>query len=283
MTFAAQVRYLRSQPGFQNRPVQVLLRLTLWRMLCALHRPVSIRLPARDLLLYLPPDWHGTAKLLYVFRDDFEPDLAVLRNYLGAKATMVDVGANYGMFSLVASRLVGESGRVLAFEPANATFAVLKRNLESNDVRNVTPFRMALSDSAGTMRLYHDVDATRNSLAPTTRSQDFEEVQTGTLDEVLAKAHVHQVDFIKIDVEGADELVCRGAMNTLRVSLPVVLFEHNAPAADRMKLEARNTGKVLADLGYEFYLPGPQLVRAEGRDLPEGNILAVHPRRPKDL
>src|SRR5262252_8984864 len=132
MGLDGQWRYLKSQPGFRKAPMRVLSRLLRWRLITALGRTTVVRLPARELVLQLLPEWHGSAKLIFTFRDDFEPDLATLESFLPSGAVMVDVGANYGIYSLAASRLVGGSGSVFAFEPARSTFSLLERNIALN-------------------------------------------------------------------------------------------------------------------------------------------------------
>lgn len=273
----AQWGYLNAQPGFRRAPIRVIFNLLAWRGRSWLGRPVQIRLPRQGLTLQLPPEWHGASKLLYVFRDDYEPDLGVLQRFLTPGGIMVDVGANYGIFSLNAAYLVGSKGRVLAFEPAQNNFSILEKNLQLNAATQVRALRMALADKPGKLRLYHDPDPTRNSLAPTSNANDFEEVEVSTLDTVLNENKVSKVDFIKIDVEGADELVCRGALETLKSSLPPVFFENNSPAAVRMGLKANGTAAVLAELGYQFYNYHENgLVRLETTEPGEGNFLALH-------
>lgn len=272
----SQWAYLKSQPGFQKAPLHVLFRLLCWRLNCLLGWERTVSLRARRLKFHVPAEWHGAAKLIYVFRDDYETDLALLDRFLSSGQVMIDVGANYGVFSLVASRLVGNGGKVIAFEPARSTFSVFERNLALNGIRNVTALRVALSEAPGKLRLYHNIDATRNSLAPSPDAQDFEEVEVRTLDEVAKEHSIGRVGFLKIDVEGADELVCRGAIQTLRRSFPPVLFEHNRDSAARIGLK-NNTGCALAGLGYHFYhFRGSNLCRIESTDLPEGNIVALH-------
>ena len=278
----AQWDYLKSQPGFHRSPIRVVTHLLSWRWRTWLGRPATIRLPRQQLTLALPPEWHGAAKLLYIFRDDYEPDLAVLQKFLVPGGVMVDVGANYGIFSLNAARLVGPTGKVLAFEPAQNNFSTFKKNLALNNVSQVRALRMALAEKPGRLRLYHDPDPTRNSLAPGSNAQDFEEVEVNTLDAVLKANGVAKVDFIKIDVEGADELVCRGALETLRSCLPPVFFENNSSAALRMGLKANGTSAVLAQLGYGFYqCEGERLIKLASADPPEGNILALHSSKPQ--
>lgn len=277
--FRAQWDYLSSQPGFRATPVRVLTRLLRWRLLCLIKKPVTLRLREQQLTLFLPPEWHGTSKLLYIFRDAYEPDLAILARFLSPGKVMIDVGANYGIFSLNASRIVGRSGKVVAFEPARDSFATLQKNLALNAASNVQPMRLALAQEPGKLRLYHDPDPTRNSLAPARSSEDFEEVEVRTLDGVLAESGVGPVDFLKIDVEGADELVCRGALGTLRTHLPPIFFEHNPIAASRMGLKETGTSDVLRELGYEFFQSeSQQLVKLCQEALCEGNVLALHPQ-----
>jgi FkbM family methyltransferase len=176
--------------------------------------------------------------------------------------------------------LVGPTGRVLAFEPAQNNFSTFEKNLALNQTSQVRALRMALAEKPGRLRLYHDPDPTRNSLAPGSNAQDFEEVEVNTLDAVLSANGVTKVDFIKIDVEGADELVCRGAGETLRAWLPPVFFENNSSAAVRMGLKPNGTAAVLSEFGYGFYqFEGERIVKLEGSEPPEANILALHPSK----
>lgn len=280
MNLGQQWEFLRAHPGFKRAPATVVFRLVVWRMFCSLGKPGSVQLSGPGLRFYLPPLWHGASKLLYVFRDDFEPDLSLMNRFLTPASTMVDVGANYGVFSMVAARLVGPSGKVIGFEPAQSTFSVFQKNLTVNGIANVTPLRMALAEKPGQLRLYHDADPTRNSLAPT-GSSEFEEVEVSTLDHVLAEKKVVSVQFLKIDVEGADELVLRGARATLERDKPPVFFEHNSAAASRMGLAGDGSFRVLEGLGYRFYqTKDERLIPVTAATSEEGNILAVHALSP---
>lgn len=270
-----QWNYLRSCPGFQKEPVAVLFRLLVWRVRCTLKKSAQIRLPKLDLSVFLPPQWHGPPKVIYVFRDEYEPELNVLPKVLGPGKTMIDVGGSYGVFSVVASRLVGEQGTVVTFEPAQATFDILQRNLALNGVSKVKAMRMALADKLGKLRLYHNADSSKNSLAEAGSSTDFEEVEVRTLDSVVQDLGLARIDFIKIDAEGADELVCRGAAEVLKKFRPAVFFEQNAGAASKLGLKGHGTAEFLASLGYKFHVCHDGEI-VESADLAGENILAVH-------
>ena len=70
--------------------------------------------------------------------------------------TVVDIGANYGSYTLIASKLVGNDGRVYAFEPEPGNYDILVKNIEMNGYTNVTPIRKAVSNKQGKVRLYVD-------------------------------------------------------------------------------------------------------------------------------
>jgi FkbM family methyltransferase len=269
--------FLVAHPAFRKHRIAVLGRVLFWRLHCSLKWPATIHMAERKLSMSLPPEWRGPAKFFYTFRDDCEPDLELLEKFLGSGKTMIDIGANYGIFSLTAARLVGEQGRVLAVEPTRATFGILEKNLALNHASNVKAMRIALGEKRGQLRLYHDVDSSRNSLAPANPSQDYEEVEVRTLDSVVKESEILRIDFIKIDVEGADELVCRGGSETFQRFRPPVLFENNRHAASQMGLKDGGTPAFLASLGYQFhqYRDG-KIVKWVNGELPEGNILALH-------
>jgi FkbM family methyltransferase len=127
------------------------------------------------------------------------------------------------------------------------------RNIRLNHGGNIRPWRMALSDRDGTARLYHYSDPGCNSFGESNPVQSGEDVATVTLDGFLATQEVTRVDVIKIDVEGAEEQVLRGAVATLQRHRPLVAFEHGAGSADRYGSGPDAIHGLLTDeLGYEI-------------------------------
>ncbi|MCL5126314.1 MAG: FkbM family methyltransferase [Deltaproteobacteria bacterium] len=264
-------------PAFRNRPLQTLRRLAVWKLICLFKRPVRVKFNPWDLVMILPAEWKGTAKLLYAFREAYEPELVVLEQFLKPGETMVDVGANYGVYSLRASKLVGPRGRVFAFEPASKAFRYLQRNMRENSLENVSAFSLALSNQAGKAHLYLNQDPSRNSIASDLEGSDFEEIETNTLDAILADQGISRLHFLKIDAEGADELVCQGARKTLAAYHPVVMFEVNPEAAGLLGLQKENIGVLLTNLGYRFYKVCPTGKLQQVDKLPAGgNVIAIY-------
>jgi FkbM family methyltransferase len=207
--------------------------------------------------MFFPAQRRGFGKFIYAFREYYEPELAYLEKVLSPGDVFIDVGANFGVYTLVASKLVGTAGRVIAFEPTAESFATLRQNIALNHLVNVRSFQVAVAQEAGKAWLYHGWDPVGNSLGMDPLCGDQgEEVQTAALDDLLEENDVDRVDVIKIDVEGAEELVLRGAIRSLTKYSPVVIFEFNPGCAARLGLSPYAARDLLESLGYEFVVLG---------------------------
>jgi FkbM family methyltransferase len=133
----------------------------------------------------------------------------------------------------------------------------LLQNIALNHFANVRAFQVALTQTRGKAWLYHGWDPVGNSLGmDPLRGDEGEEVQTESLDNLLEENSIDRVDVIKVDVEGAEELVLRGATRTLITYSPVVIFEFNPGCAARLGLSPGGARDFLQGLGYEFVVLG---------------------------
>src|SRR5438093_2874694 len=140
----------------------------------------------------------------------------------------IDVGANVGMFTVPLAHAVGPSGRVLTIEPSPKNVERLKRNLELNSLENVVVEPIAVGDKGGRLVLRLASDPGFHSTAEIAESRGVEEnltVRAETLDQVWLRAHAPAVSFIKIDTEGSEDAVLRGAEQILQACQPVLLVE----------------------------------------------------------
>jgi len=138
----------------------------------------------------------------------------------------VDAGANVGYFTLLAAKLVGSSGRVFSFEPNPATLELMRRNIEINSYDNIKVYEAGLSDRDNTGVLFLDNEG--NSGAASQRQNYGVKVPINlvTLDSILEENSVGQVRLVKIDVEGSEIQVLRGAERLLSsLNAPNVLCE----------------------------------------------------------
>jgi len=240
-----------------------------------------VALSTWDVRLLVPAQWRGAGKIIYVFRDSYDPEVALLAHFLGPGSCFIDVGAQLGIYTVIGGKLVGNGGMVLSFEPAHPAFGFLQRNIELNGLRNVRAFGAALADQPGTAKLYHHPDASRNSIGPPARGANdplsFEEVPVQKLDDVLKDLRVDQVDLLKMDVEGAEELVLRGAEWIVGLCHPKILFEINPSAASALGLSADGAWRLLSSWGYTFYTPEAERMRRLTSPPPGvSNVFAIH-------
>jgi FkbM family methyltransferase len=245
--------FFKTQDGLRQAPMLAAIRLISWLVRCSLRKATIIDLRRWNVRMFLPPNWRGFAKRAFAFRENYEPELIYMERLLSPGSVFIDVGANMGIYTLVASKLVGEGGRVMAFEPSAQSFPILRQNIALNSLTNVCALPVALSDSAGKAWLYHPGLPEGNSLGRDPAwGNDAEEVSTETLDHIVEEASVKQVDVIKIDVEGAEELVMRGATKILTSMHPAIIFEVNPSYSALLGLSAQGASKLLQSLGYEI-------------------------------
>ncbi len=155
-----------------------------------------------------------------------------VRRMLRRGMTFVDVGANVGYYTALAAELVGPEGRVLAFEPSEYAFPRLRRLVAMNQLRCVTVFQCGLADEPGQMTLYGGVeeDLFNNHTATMVPNDNPHQrsVEIDTLDHITDQLNVEHIDFMKIDVDGFEMLVLRGASRLISESrIDNILVECN--------------------------------------------------------
>jgi FkbM family methyltransferase len=197
-------------------------------------------------LLYVPAMIHGIPEL---------PMINLLRALAGTGRTFVDVGAHIGFYAV---GLAPRFDRVLAFEPSRFQHQWLRRNVQLNGYDHIDIAQAALGDERGNATLHVlSYEGGLNSLAPDVASQ-YQPIDAYTVPvEVLDDHGLTDVDLMKIDVEGYELPVLRGAAKTIAASRPLILIEVWVDAARRRDVRAQ-----LEVFGYslEFLFPAsPEL------------------------
>jgi len=115
---------------------------------------------------------------------------------------VVDIGANIGYYTLIFARLVGEQGRVFAFEPDPANFSLLAKNVAVNNYHNVELIQKAVSDQTGNARLYLSPKSTvDHRIYSSNDNRKFIDVEAVRLDDYFLDNN-GKIDFIKMDIQG---------------------------------------------------------------------------------
>jgi FkbM family methyltransferase len=191
----------------------------------------------------------------------WEPDSwSAIAQRLRTGDTFVDIGAHIGYYTLKAASTVGASGRVLAVEPNPRTLKQLQDNVQASNATAVTIFPFACSDSEGILELFAapSVNTGESSLSRANASQEGAvvvsyKVRARPLDDIVREAKVSRVDVIKVDVEGAEYLVLKGASETLARFHPMLIAE---VLDDQLKAMGSSVEKLDALLNSLGYKPG---------------------------
>lgn len=277
-----------------------------WR-LHGLRRRFAKRAYQRDRRLRFDVDLVLWARLsefagarIYVYGTTEYFSTSLFKTLLSPGATVIDIGANVGEYTLIAAKYVGPTGTVLAFEPLPMNFTLLKKSVDDNGFDNVVLSQLALSNKDGDamLRVPGGSNAGVASLAAATETASSILVHCARLDTVLDENALGRVDVIKLDVEGFEPEVIEGAARTLEHDRPWLLFEVNGLMRSRDGVNARSIDS-LRSFGYDMYgveaLGGPRwrLVHVHVGEDPSRfrdrwetdafppNLLAAHPANPR--
>jgi FkbM family methyltransferase len=185
----------------------------------------------------------------------YEPHVsAVISTYCQPGMSVIDIGANIGIHTVAFARLVGDSGRVLAIEPSSENCRLILASARQNGCDNVELVPLALDTKRGWAYFSHHVGS-NGGLVPTSAPEYVEGggwiVPTAALDEVTSD----RVDFIKVDVEGAEGRAMGGALKTLERWRPIVVSEFSCEMLRRVSgMEPEAYLDLFADLGYRLHV-----------------------------
>ena len=220
-----------------------------------------------------------TPYVLLEQEDWFEDEIKFVRRMLAPGQQVIDIGANYGVYTLSMAQAVGPTGRVWAYEPASATAAMLADSLLLNGLDRVLLERSALSSACGSAQLSLSENAELNALLHETRpGAASETVPLVTLDERMNVHRWPAIDFLKIDAEGEETNILRGGARFFAEHSPLVQFEIKADATLQLGLV-----EAFAALGFNAYrlVPGLHLlVPFDMTTPPDGYLLNLFACKP---
>lgn len=188
----------------------------------------------------------------------WEPEsMKSVAEHLSPNATFVDIGAHIGYYSVKAIGLVGPGGHIISVEPNPQTLPKLRGNVEASEGRNVRVWPVACAASESTLQLYAAPgnNTGESSLSKTNASQEGAatvaySVRAMPLDAIVKESKLDRVDVIKIDVEGAEFEVLKGASHTLDEFRPVLVIEIEPEQLKSMGTSAEEVKQFLASHGY---------------------------------
>lgn len=223
------------------------------------NQPIITRLDERLKVRIYPKDRLGVSIFIYGFSEKAE--CLFVKRFLQPGMTFLDVGANFGQYTLLGADRVGKTGSVHSFEPSNRLFNELEYNVALNGFENLCSLnRVAVSDAIGTAELskYEEGAEVFGSLGTHERKEakvlGKETVETITLDSYVEDNAIQRVDLIKMDIEGAELLALHGARELLsRPNAPVLVLELSDVNCSGFSYRAIEIWDYLEQLGYKMY------------------------------
>ena len=159
--------------------------------------------------------------------------LTEIKSTLKSGCVFIDGGANIGFFSLIASKLVGTKGAVVAFEPTPLTFSYLKKNIKVNNISNVIVSNKGLSSAEKNLPFLLTKNPEGNSIISTENKKlkagdKVIKISTISIDKFCKQNHLKKIDLIKLDIEGQELEAIKGSKYILLSNKNIkIIFELN--------------------------------------------------------
>ncbi len=189
------------------------------------------------------------------FLDAFdERGIRFLKNHLKPGDVFLDIGANIGCYTLAASQIVTQTGKVYAFEAISGVFEKLTFNANINKLQNVVLENKAIYSKEDTLTFY--VSARENMgmssiFRHDTESGQTEMVKAISIDQYVREKNIEKIDIIKIDIEGAEMYALQGMTETLQNMKPLVMMELSDDVLPNTEFSKHDVISFMANMGYE--------------------------------
>lgn len=199
----------------------------------------GLRLPGtRRISLLVPRDVAGFNALFEIW---FSRSYGGLQLQPGM--VVLDAGANAGLFTIMASKLIGDSGLVVSYEPSEFYLEVLRENIRINHTNNVVIVPRALSNSSEPI-LLHEKDGFYSDLQDSQGGRTVE-LEATTLDDSMRELGIHSADALKMDIEGGEVRALQGGTATLAQVKHAVVETHSPELNDTSVRLLRNLGFIV--------------------------------------
>ncbi|MDR1895711.1 MAG: FkbM family methyltransferase, partial [Prevotellaceae bacterium] len=250
MSLISLLKFITSHPLNQNHKIKAIIRFAKWQINIRLNPyPIIYSFTDKSKLIIQKS---GSTINFYCGLEDYY-DMTFLLHFLREEDSFADIGANIGMYTVLASGHVG--AKTFSFEPVPSTFSNLKDNIAINHVKDkVASFNIALGAREGIIEFTSSLNS-MNHVA-TENEPNTIKVPVKTLDSILENRKIPSL--LKIDVEGFETEVLAGGGKTLKQSeLKAIIIELNG-SGKRYGYDEQHIHETFLDLGFKPYLYNPK-------------------------
>jgi len=221
----------------------------LFRWMIFIHRPVLLKLA--DFKIYVRlDDWAVGARI--AVKRKYETHVTTyMRHLLKPGHVVVDIGANIGYYTLLAASQVGDTGKVIAFEPHDQNCTLINMSLQANKFTNVVVHPYAVLDKKGEIG-FNIVEGSSNGVIDLIKTSRYQ-VDAIQLDTFLKNEH--RIDIVKLDIEGAEGLALKGMHKLIQQHQPIIFTEFSPHSLiTRSGISAEEYLDRLHELGYQLFI-----------------------------
>jgi FkbM family methyltransferase len=212
---------------------------------------------------YSRPAWHTLKESGVKFHfsslpeSDTTTSIYLKKAALGPDSVVIDLGGYCGASSYFFAKTAGPNSRILCLEPDPLNYDSLLRNIQFHQLKNVTSMPLAVWSHSGKLRFETEGNMGSGVYEIHARNTHAVGVESITLEELAAKQGLERIDFIKMDIEGAESVVLRAAASLLKKYRPCLIVEPHIVAG---KLNTDEVAQILRDIGYTLeFIPQGEL------------------------
>lgn len=187
-------------------------------------------------------------------------EIFLMKNYspkglkIGQKDIVIDIGANIGVFSLYASMMT-RKGKVYSYEPFNAHYKRLQDNIALNNIKNISPFNLAVCKNSGERSLFINKECSgMHSVVFEDNNKEEVKIKCTTLEEIFKKNKIKKCDFLKVDCEGAEYEIIYNTSNKIFDKIDKIALEFDN--IDNGKKNCQELKKFLEKRGFKIIIHG---------------------------
>lgn len=225
-----------------------------------------------------------TSYVLLEQEDWFEEEMSLIRRLAHPGMKAIDIGANFGVYSLVLAARIGQQGKLWSFEPSTNTASCLRRSIAVNGFDNTELLQLGLSACSGQVSFSNSPHPELNAINGAAEGEPHEQIEVITLDEGLARYAWKDIEFIKIDAENEEANIIRGGKKFFTSLSPLCMVEYKNGTTINSEIFSE-----FSRLGYQFYrfVPGLNLLAPVNLSEPQScgllNIFCCKDDRAKAL
>jgi FkbM family methyltransferase len=214
--------------------------------------------------------WDSGGILGLLIHGIYEPlETELVKKEIKKGEVVLDIGANIGYYTLIFAKLVGEEGKVFAFEPDPTNFSLLKKNVELNGYKNVVLVQKAVSNKTGKIRLYLSKDnRADHRIYNSGDGRQSIESEATRLDDYF-KNYDGKIAFIKMDIQGAEGGALQGMFNLLKKNNVKIAMEFCPIGLKRFGMEPEECLKLLTESGFTLYEIAEREKKIKPVDIPK--------------